>query len=95
MDNIKTWTDLPVEESIRMTEDCLGHFKNVYDNDDEDDVSWRNFLRPEFGTKFQREVPYFRKHPIIITIQSRIAERNPPCRKSARSVQSFRYNAGV
>jgi len=31
MDNIKTWTGLPVEESIRMTEDSDKWRKNVRD----------------------------------------------------------------
>jgi len=57
------------------------------------DLLWRNFLSPEFGTKLQREVAYrnFLRYPIFLARQCGIGGRKPPCRKSTRFVQSFRY----
>jgi len=46
------------------------------------DVPWRNFLSPEYGTKFQREVPLFWRYQNFLKIQSRIGRRKLPCQKT-------------
>ena len=48
------------------------------------DMPWRNFLSPEFGAKFQREVPLFLKAPInFLTIECRTGRRKLPCNKTS------------
>jgi len=53
------------------------------------DLPWRNFLSPNFGTKFQREVPEFLRYSYFPIKQSEMEASMP---KPARFVQSFRYN---
>jgi len=54
---------------------------------------WRDFLSPEFGTKFA-EVSSFWRYPNFLT-HGVTGRRKPPCQKPARFVQSFSYNTGL
>ena len=58
-------------------------------------VPWRNFRSTEFDTNFQREVPLFLEMPNFLKTQRSTGRGKPVCKKSARSVQPFRYNTGV
>jgi len=56
------------------------------------DLPWRNFLSPEFGGKFQREVPYFWKYPIFYnTLYDRSKVAPVPKTSSILLVVSIQY----
>ena len=59
------------------------------------DLPRRNFPCPEFGAKFQREVPLFLEVPEFPTRQRRICFRKLLYPKRARFVQPFRQNSDV
>ena len=59
------------------------------------DVQLRNFLSPEFWTKFQKDkYHYFLTYPNSLPTQCRIGRGNPLCQKRARSIQPIRHNTG-
>ena len=52
------------------------------------DLPWRNFLSPEFGAKFQREVLLVLEvYPNFIIAQFRINQRKLPCPKKTSSIR--------
>ena len=59
------------------------------------DLPWRNFLSPEFGAKFQTEVPLFLGYPNFLKTRFKIGQRELPCQNLVLSLQSFRYNTGL
>ena len=58
------------------------------------DLPWRNFLRPEFGAKFQRNLgstPIFWDTVNFLNAQSGLGGRKPPCQKQTYPVVSIQY----
>jgi len=53
------------------------------------DIPWRNFISPEFGTNFQRDVPYFWRYHNFLTTGRGMGRRKLPCQNRLYSFIRF------